>query len=165
MKVRQRFMKTGGTVAIIMVFAVMAVAETGCTRFGGPFHRWHGADMPGVMVKRLDSKVKELNLTPVQQAKYDELRARLKEQGQAARAERVAFRETVRSELQKETPDVAALNGMIKEKIGHISGALQNDLDLFAAFYASLDKEQQQKVLAGIKKRMAARDACREELQ
>ncbi len=45
------------------------------------------------------------------------------------------------------------------------ASALQNDLDLFASFYSTLDASQKQKVAAGIRKRMAARDARREELQ
>jgi Spy/CpxP family protein refolding chaperone len=150
----------------MMFFAVLAVTETGCARFGGPFHRWHGNDMPGAAMKRLDSKVRELNLTPVQQAKYDELRTQVKAQLLAAKEDRRQFREIARTELAKDAPDVAALNAMIKTKIERGSAALQNDLDLFAAFYAALDKEQQQKVLAGIRDRMAAHNgAWHEEVQ
>ena len=90
-----------------------------------------GGDMPGFVLKRLDRKVEKLNLTPEQQAKYDELRAQLKERLLAAKEDRLKFRETVRTELAKESPDVAVLNAMIKKKIEGVSGALQDGLDLF----------------------------------
>jgi Spy/CpxP family protein refolding chaperone len=133
--------------------------------FGGTFHRHgpFGGDMPGLALKRLDNKIKELNLTPAQKAKYDELRAHLKEQLLAAKEDRKKFRETVRTELANESPDVAALNAMMKTKIEGVSGSLQSDLDLFASFYSTLDEGQKRKVMAGLRKRMAAMDACREE--
>ncbi|OPY77503.1 MAG: hypothetical protein A4E64_01088 [Syntrophorhabdus sp. PtaU1.Bin058] len=165
MKIQRRFAIIGGTIAIIMVLA-------GCGSHSGPFgggwfHRFHGfgADMPDFVLKRLDSKIEELNLTPAQKTKYDELRAHLKERLLAAKEGRKKFREIVRNELEKESPDVAALNGIIKKKIGDVSGALQDDLDLFASFYSTLDEGQKQKVIAGIRKRMAAMDTRREERQ
>ncbi len=169
MKIHKRFATIGGTLAVVMVFAVLAIAETGCTRFGpfggGPLHRWHAGDMPERMLKRMDAKVKDLNLTAVQQAKYDELRARVKEQVQAAKEDKLQFREIARTELAKDAPDIAVLNAMMKKKIERASLALQNDLDLFASFYSTLDKDQKQKVGAAMRKRMAARDARREDLQ
>ena len=171
MKIRKRFAAIGGTIVVIMVFAGLGIAEGGCGRHFGPngcgFHRWRGfdGDMPGFVLKRLDGKIEELNLTPAQKTKYDELRAELKEHVLAAKEDRKKFRETVRAELAKESPDVAALNAMMKKKIEGVSGSLQNDLDLFASFYSTLDKGQKQKLLAGIRERMAAMDACREERQ
>ncbi len=175
MKIRRSLVVMGGTMVIIMVLA-LGVAEvfawggkSGCGPFFGPFggrfHHGRGfdGDMPGFMLKRLDKKVKDLNLTPDQKAKYDELRTRLKERMAAAKEDRLKFRETVRTELAKESPDVAVLNGMIKTKIGTVSGAMQEGLDAFTSFYSVLDEGQKQKVLAGIRKRMAAMDACLEE--
>jgi Spy/CpxP family protein refolding chaperone len=147
-----------------MVFAVLVIAEAGCTHFG-PFHGRHDGEMACLALKRLDSRVKELNLTPVQQARYDEFRTNVKEQLLAAKEGRRQFREIARTELAKEVPDIAALNAVMKTKIERGSAALRNDLDLFTAFYATLDEGQKQKVVAGIRKRMAARDACREEMQ
>ena len=176
MKLQRRFAIMGSTILVIMFFAGLGIAEvlaaggdSSCgPRFGffrGGFHRIHGpgADMPGFMLKRLDNKIKELNLTPAQQTKYDELRGRLKERILAAKENRMKFRETVHNELAKESPDVAALAAMMKKKIGDGSATLENGLDLFTDFYSTLDDGQKQKVLAGIRKRMAAMDRCREE--
>ena len=92
MKIQRRFAVIGGTILIIMVFAGLGIAEVfgaggkSCCGphfgpFGGGFHRCHGfgGDMPGFVLKRLDGKIEELNLTPAQKTKYDELRAHLKE--------------------------------------------------------------------------------------
>jgi hypothetical protein len=178
MKVQRRFAVVSGTILIIMFFAGLGIAEvfaaggdSSCGSrfllFAGGFHRYHGlgGDMPGFVLKRLDRKIKELNLTPAQKTKYDELRAQLKERLLAAKEDRKKFRETVRNELAKDSPDVQALNAMMKNKIEGVSGALQDGLDRFADFYSTLDQDQKQKALAGIRKRMAAQDACREERQ
>ena len=175
MKIQRRFTVIGGTILIIMFFAGLGIVEVfaaggdSCRgqffgSFGGGFQRHgFGGDMAGFVLKRLDRKVEKLNLTATQQAKYDEFRAQLKERLLTAKEDRLKFRETVRNELAKESPDVAALNVMMKKKIEVVSGALQNGLDLFADFYSTLDEGQKQKVLSGIRKRMAAQDACRKE--
>jgi hypothetical protein len=178
MKTERRFTVIGGTILIITFFAGLGIAEvfaaggdSSCGPrfrvFAAGFHRYHGLreDMPGFVLKRLDRKIKALNLTAVQQAKYDELRAGLKEQLLTAKEDRLKFRETLRNELAKESPDAAALNVMMKKKIEGVSGSLQNDLDLLASFYSTLDEGQRRQVMAGIRKRMAAMDACREERQ
>jgi len=178
MKTHRRFTVIGGTMLIIMFFAGLGIAEvfaaggdSSCgPRFGffrGGFHRFHGpgGDMPGFVLKRLDGKIKKLNLTPDQQAKYDELRTRLKERMAAGKEDRKRLREAARIELAKESPDITVLNAMMKKKIEGVSTAIQDGLDLFADFYSTLDEGQKQKVLSGIRKKMAAMDACREEEQ
>ncbi len=176
MKIQRRFAVIGGAIVIIMVFAGLGIAEVFgsggkfcCSPHFGPngcgFRRCHGfdGDMPGFVLKRLDNKIEELNLTPAQKTKYDELRAHLEEHLLAAKEDRKKFKEIVRNELAKESPDVAALNAMMKKKIEGVSASMQNDLDLFASFYSTLDEGQKQRVMAGIRKRIAAMDACREE--
>ncbi len=171
MKIRKRFVVIGSMIGAILVLAGLGIAGAGCGPhfgpLGGGFHRFHAfdGDMPDFVLKRLDGKIKDLNLTPVQKTKYDELRGRLKERLVAMKEDRRNFRHTVRAELAKESPDIAALNALLKKKIETMSGALQNDLDLFADFYSTLDETQKQKVVAGIRQRMAARDASREERQ
>lgn len=176
MKIHRRFAVIGGTIVIVMVFAGLGIAEAfgaggkfGCGPHFGPngcgFHRCcgFGGDMPGFVLKRLDGKIEQLNLNPAQKTKYDELRAHLKEHLLAAKKDKKKFKEIVRNELAKESPDVAALNAMTKKKIEDVSESLQNGLDLLASFYSTLDKGQRQQVMAGIRERMAAMDACREE--
>jgi hypothetical protein len=68
-------------------------------------------------------------------------------------------------EAAKEAPDVTGLTKTMKKKIQDVSGIMQNDLDLIAAFYRSLDNTQKQKVVSGIRERMAGRGPCGEEHQ
>ncbi|HEY3276697.1 MAG TPA: Spy/CpxP family protein refolding chaperone [Syntrophorhabdaceae bacterium] len=175
MKMQRRFAVIGGIIIIIMVFMGLGIAEVfgagGAFRCGphfgpfGGFHRCHGfeGDMPGFVLKGLDKKIEKLNLTPAQKTEYEGLRAHLKENLLAAKEDRLRFREVVRNEMAKGSPDVAALNAMMKKKIEGVSVALQHDLDLFESFYSILDEGQKQQVVAGIRERMAARDKCREE--
>lgn len=161
MKSKRRFAVIAGAVGISMVLAGMGIAEA----FGGGFHRCHGfgRDMPAFMLKRLDKKVEELKLTPEQKVKYDELRGQLKANFTAAKEDREKFREIARAELAKESPDVAALTGMMKKKVEAFSATVQHDMDLFASFYSTLDENQKKKVAADISRRMAAMDRCRGE--
>jgi len=133
MKTQRRFAVIGGTIAIITVLAGMGIAEAFgpklcCSPFFGPSAAGSiAAAATGIwsafVLKRLDSKVEKLNLTPDQKAKYDELRAQVKERMMAAKEDRMKFREALRAEMAKESPDVAALNAMMKQKIEHVSGS------------------------------------------
>lgn len=55
-----------------------------------------------------------------------------------------------------------SLTKIMKKKIQDISGIMQTDLDLIAAFYGSLDNAQKQKVMSAIRERMAAHGRCGE---
>jgi hypothetical protein len=56
--------------------------------------------------------------------------------------------------MAKDNPDVAVMTGRMKTKIGDVSGAMQKNLDLFTAFYESLDGKQKKQVMADIRERM-----------
>lgn len=114
---------------------------------------------------KLDSKMEELKLTPLQKEKYGELRTRIEGHFSAAREERKRLREEFRSEMAKENPDVAGLTKTMKNKIQDVSGIMQTDLDLIAAFYGSLGNAQKQKVVSGIREKMAGQGPCGEEKQ
>ena len=158
MKNKRRFAIIGGAVVVVIVLAGLGIA-------GASFHHCHGfhGDMGNFMLKRLDKKIGELNLTPAQKTEYDKLRDRLKTNLLAANEGRKELKETARKELAKESPDVAALAAVMKKKIEGFSATVENDVDLFASFYSILDENQKKKVAAGISKRMAAMDAGREE--
>jgi len=153
MKIRKRFVVFGGITLLLMVLV-------GCGLHHGPwgnglhFRSWNDKNMPDVILQRLDNKVDDLKLTSVQREKYNELRAGLKTHFSEAKEDRKKFKEVVRSEMAKETPDVAGLMETMKKKVGDMSTIIQNDLDLFAAFYGSLDSIQKQKVVKGIREKM-----------
>ena len=105
MKTRKRFVVVGGAIAIIMVLAGLGIAEA-FGNCGGPFSgfRGQGKDMAGFVLKRMDSRVEKLNLTPEQKTKYEGLKAEFRERLLAAKEERKAVREMVRTELARSRP-------------------------------------------------------------
>ncbi len=160
MKIKKRFVVFGG-------IALLLIVLVGCGLHYGPwgkgFHSrpWDDKNMPDVILQRLDSKVNDLKLTPVQKEKYNELRASLKTHLSEAKEDHKKFKEVVRSEIAKDTPDITGLTVTMKKKVGDMSVIIQNDLDLFAAFYGSLDSIQKQKVVKGIREKMAGYGPCR----
>jgi hypothetical protein len=174
MKIRKRFMVIGGIVLLVVLAGFGAFAAwgpggwSGCGPSFGPWGRGfhHGpfsrGDMHEFVLWKLDSKIEELKLTPIQKAKYGELRTSINGHFSAAKEERKRLREVFRAEMAKEAPDVAGLTKTMKKKIQDISGIMQSDLDLIAAFYGSLDNEQKQKVVSGIREKMAGRGPCGE---
>jgi len=123
----------------------------------GWFHhgRGEGKDMSEFLLRRLDKEAAALNLTDAQKGKYDELRAGIKAHISTAVDDHKVMRESFRAELAKENPDVAGLTGKLKVKIQDTSGAMQKHLDLFTAFYESLDSNQKKQLLSEVRKRMA----------
>jgi len=177
MKIQKRFMVIGGIILLVVLagFGVFAAwgpgGWSGCGPHFGPWGRgfhngpWGRGDMHEFVLWKLDSKMEELKLTPLQKEKYGELRTRLKGHFSAAKDERKRLREDFRAEMAKEIPDVAGLTKTMKKKIQDVSGIMQTDLDLIAAFYGSLDNTQKQKVVSGIREKMAGRGPCGEEQQ
>jgi Spy/CpxP family protein refolding chaperone len=174
MKMSKRFMVIGGTILLVVlagfgVFAAWGPAGwSGCGPSFGPcgrgFHNgpWGKGEMAEFVLWRIDSKIEDLKLTPLQKEKYDELRKSVKGHLSSAREEREKLREVFRSEVTKESPDVAALTKTMKKKIQDVSSVMQTDLDLVAAFYGSLDNTQKQKIMSAIRERMATRGRCME---
>jgi hypothetical protein len=174
MKIRKRFMVIGGITLLVGLvgFGVFAARGpggwSGCGPSFGPcgrgFHHgsWTRGDMAEFVLWRLDNKIEDLNLTPLQKTKYGELRNSIKKHLSAARKERESLRKAFHGEMAKETPDVAGMTMTMKKKIQDVSGIMQSDLDLVAAFYGSLDNAQKQKVVSGIRDKMAAHGPYRE---
>ena len=172
MKIRKRFVVIGVIILMVVltgfgVFAAWGPARwSGCGPSFGPcgrgFHHgpWGKGEMAEFVLWRIDNKIEELKLTPLQKEKYNELRKNVKGHLTSAKTEREKLREVFRSEITKENPDVAALTKTMKKKIQDVSGIMQADLDLIASFYGSLDNAQKQKVISGIQERMAARSRC-----
>jgi hypothetical protein len=177
MKVQKRFMVIGGIILLVVLAGFGAFAAwgpggwSGCGPQLGPWGRgfhhgpFGGGDMHEFVLWKLDSKMEELKLTPIQKEKYGELRTSIKGHFSAAKEERKRLREVFSTEMAKEAPDVAGLTKTMKKKIQDVSGVMQTDLDLIAAFYGSLDNAQKQKVVSGIREKMARRGPYGEERQ
>jgi hypothetical protein len=172
MKMSKRFMVIGGIILLAVFAGLGAFAAwghggwSGCGPSFGPcgrgFHHgpWGKGDMTEFVLWRIDSKIEDLKLTSPQKEKYDELRKSVKGHLSSAKEEQEKLREVFRSEIAKESPDVAAVTKTMKKKVQDVSGIIQGDLDLVAAFYGSLDNAQKQKVVSAIRERVASRGRC-----
>ena len=90
MKIKKRFMVIGGVILLVVLagFGVFAAwgpgGWSGCGPHFGPWGRGfhHGpfsrGDMHEFVLWKLDSKIEELKLTPIQKEKYGELRTSIK---------------------------------------------------------------------------------------
>jgi hypothetical protein len=56
--------------------------------------------------------------------------------------------------MKKEDPDVKVLSESVKKRIERFSGFMEGNLDLFVQFYETLDKEQKEKIVATVRKKM-----------
>jgi hypothetical protein len=165
MTTKRRFLiLAGGIFLALVLVGYMVFVATGhgtcCERgFHEGFHRGFRGSMvaPDLILRRLDGLADDMHLTDQQKGKYNELRTSVKTDFRAAKEDREKFREMARSELDKETPDMARLTETLKRKIQDTSGAVQKGLDLFAAFYGTLDAGQKKVVVVEIRERMAPR--------
>jgi hypothetical protein len=160
MKTKKRFMVVGGIILGMLLSGAAAVEAWGPGGWrgcGGWFHHgFHGGkDMPDAVLRHMDKKVGELNLTAAQKVKYDELRASIKTHLSEAVEDHKALRESLYGEMAKEVPDVAVLVEKMKVKVQDVSTIMQKNMNLAAAFYGSLDDNQKKQVVSEIKKRMA----------
>jgi hypothetical protein len=168
MKTKKRFVIVGGIALIFSVLAGSMVVEAwGHGRCfgrdfhegpcGGAFHRGFGGgkDMPDFIIRRMDKKVKDLNLNATQKEKYDKLRTGIKSRLVEATEGHKALREEICVEMTKEIPDIDILAPKLKAAMNSISVTVQDSIDLFVAFNASLDKDQKKQLANGFKERMA----------
>ena len=97
---------------------------------------------------------KELNLTAAQREKLDRLQGNIKSHMADVMNDRLGLREDIRGEMEKDVPDVAALVPKVKTAIQGMSDKMQDNIDLFAAFYDSLDNNQKKKLASRIRERI-----------
>lgn len=148
MKARNKCVLRRMTLGVVLALATV-VGLQGCNR-----HSWHSAQG---MEKRFtwieEELADELEIRPEQQADFQALASSYK----ALARERISkSKETalnVKSELEKENADADAMVGLIKAHIRERPTETQLEalVDQSAAFYNSLDAEQQKKLrkLAG----------------
>jgi Spy/CpxP family protein refolding chaperone len=154
---RKKYFIGGSIVLFIMLFAGFGLLA-GCGPCRG-FHRgfhpgFHNKDFSKFILSRLDKRVEELNLTEAQKGKYEEIKGKLETRLKEHGDDRKRLIEELQTEMKKEDPDVKVLSQSVKKRIKRFSGFMEGNLDLFIEFYETLDKEQKDKVMATIRKKM-----------
>lgn len=151
----------------IMALVVGAVLLAGVVVTGvslaGPYAERCMSRGPEFFMSRMDERVAELNLTPEQQANYQNLKEDLRERMMQGRDQRKEFLARLKAQLAVTNPDLNLVAGMVKDKMTSFAGTLGQGLDLFLEFYNTLNPEQQQMVLERMRERIeqAEKFGCR----
>ena len=154
---RKNYFFVGGIVLFIMFFAGFGLLPGcgPCRSFHRGFHPgFHNKDFSEFILRRLDKRVEELNLSEAQKGKYEEIKGKLATRLKEHMDDKKRLLEEIKTEMKKEDPDVKALSESIKKQRKRFPGFMEGNLDLFIEFYETLDKEQRDKVMATIRKKM-----------
>jgi hypothetical protein len=116
----------------------------------------HGGDIADFAMWKLDRHVKELNLNETQTQEYEKLKDVIKRSILEANQGRSEFHQRVRTEIDKENPDMSALISLIKERVMRIPEMVSKPADLFLNFFNTLDVDQKAQVIEMIRWRMGS---------
>lgn len=142
-------------VALLLSFTLLA--GCGPHRYykerGWGHPRFSGRNFPERMLKRMDSKVEELDLTEGQRETYEEIRAKVKANLIQTGEDREKLFTQLREELDRENPDMNTVVEMVKNKLKDMPEHMGQALDLFLEFFNVLDEDQKAKVLEVIREK------------
>jgi Spy/CpxP family protein refolding chaperone len=153
----KRYFVVGGTVLFIMLFAGFGLVA-GCGPCRG-FHRgshpgFHNKDFSEHILRKVDKRVEALNLSEAQKEKYKEIKGKLETRLKEHMDDRKRLMKEIQTEMKKEEPDVKALSESIKKQMKRFPDFMEGNLDLFVEFYETLDKEQKDKIISTMRKKM-----------
>jgi hypothetical protein len=154
---RKKYFIVGGIVLLIVLFTGFGLIEARgpCRGFHRGFHPgFHHKDFSEFILWRLDKGVKGLNLSEAQKGKYEEIKGKLEGRFKEHRDDRKRWMDELQSAMKQEDPDAKALSESVKKRIERFSGFMEGNLDLFVEFYETLDKEQKDRTMATIRKKM-----------
>lgn len=151
MNFRRKFLIVGAVVLSLGLFA-------GC----GPHvhHRLRDRDFSKHVMKRLDSRVKKLDLSETQKKKYEEIRLKIQANLTKGVEERNKFFRVLQSEIDRENPDMNAVAGLVKKQLKEMPGLMEDNLDLFVEFYNVLDEDQKARLIKMIQKKIGKGRTC-----
>lgn len=105
-------------------------------------------------LSRMDSFVEDLDLNAEQDTRYQGIRARVRTDLEARRAERKAVLRRLKNEFDKPDPNVPVATADLKQQIGFMSGTMDRAPEYFLEFYNLLNPLQQRKVNERIRTRL-----------
>ncbi|MEQ9366595.1 MAG: Spy/CpxP family protein refolding chaperone [Leptospirales bacterium] len=123
------------------------VAVTGLATFAACGHRHHfSKDRSERMIKKLDYVADRLDLAGEQQAKYQDLRARVLVDLKAGHQARLETMRQLKAEFEKPEPNMNALAADVKKRMETGHQRFQKAPDYVAEFYGFLNAEQKAEV-------------------
>lgn len=129
---------------IVTGLAVLSLGLAGC----------HRGDRTEHILKRMDHKVKKLDLTEAQKQKYAEIRTKVATELKQSFGTRQRVRESLRAEFGKEAPDIRSASASMEKLILDRGQSFSRLPGYFAEFYETLNPEQKAKVLKTIRRRL-----------
>lgn len=168
MKTRKKMLIAVGMVA--MVGVVLVAGGRGLVAAGGPwsgagfpFHgrcgsshfKAHGPEMVEFVLWRMDREAAALNLSDLQQQKYEDWKGSIKDHMSQGAASHHQWMIGLQNELNQPEPDVPMLLDTIKTKLNDMAGFANQNLDLFEALWESLDSDQRQILIGHIREKAA----------
>jgi Spy/CpxP family protein refolding chaperone len=123
----------------------LGVLATSCTH-----HHPHFRRSTENLLKRIDGRVKKLDLTDMQQVQYEQIRTRLQKDLETDMADLREFRERMSEELAGPDPDLETVAEMLKENVPVIRNRY---IDYFVEFYNILDEKQKEKIVTRMNRR------------
>lgn len=158
----QRKRRIAVVVALLGTVLIFTAWVSGCHRppgfCGGGFH---GEDFPGHVLERMDKEVKGLELTEAQQARYQEIRARVEDTLKDIASHRKASFQALKTEMDKDTPDLQVVADLLKAQGRLFPDRMTFFVDTFMEFYGILDVDQKGKVVDHLKKKYRKLEAFR----
>jgi Spy/CpxP family protein refolding chaperone len=145
-------MKKKHLIIALSLTLVAAVSLTSCGR-----HRHAGRHDPEMLLKRMDAKVRKLDLTEAQLAEYSDFRARLRADLARDFSEMGRVPDLIMQELNRDNPDIPALAESLKSDSTHLPVFDGKYLDYFVEFYNILDEEQQKDLHEEMRKKINRR--------
>jgi hypothetical protein len=170
-------------ILVLLVLGILGLAIflVGFTWKGGKCGRGHKNNKDAI-VKRMDSMVKDLNLSQEQNGKFEELKKKMTEnmdKGPKMNKEhkmdsKDSIREEMITELKKDTPDVKLLADKAKENLDQRlikekermeirTANTKECVDLFVNFYNMLDDNQKKILVQKVHKKIGAMETLRED--
>ena len=122
-----------------LVVLLLAAYSFGSGGFG---HGHHHGMMKDFVLWKLERIGKDLNLNPAQQAKWDTFQRDLVTNIDDRMGKRKDIHETVKSELEKGTPDISKVTGIIHGQIDDRAQLVHQMVDRIAEIYSDLSPEQ-----------------------
>lgn len=142
--------------SIIVGVIVLSVALVGgCGAYIR--HRFYHRDISKHVLKRWDRHVAKLDLSEAQREGYEEIRQKVQASLREARYGREELFQELRSEIDRENPDLNRMVDLVKERVEAMPSLANENLDRFVEFYNLLDDDQQAQVIEMIRKRMKRR--------
>jgi Spy/CpxP family protein refolding chaperone len=132
------------TLVILAAFSISAFA--GCRPGFGP-----GCGGPGGCTAMFDKELKDLNLTPAQQAQLDAIKKDIDNDMKAHHERMQAMHKDAIAQLSKDNPDINAIASGIKQQLAADTNPGIKMVDHFTKFYNTLDVKQQKQLIEKIK--------------